>query len=158
MSLPPLPISACTTALAFCRVPSLALSNIWAVPRPTAGRGSPLAGIARVISGVEGCANAVVAAATQTGKTSNSRRVSLVISLSRYCARLHEFGAPLLRPSQSHRQDQPHGRNRCGDKGDRAELQAQGLQRVEHPTVQSIGAAIDDHVDQVLGFVFFFPL
>src|SRR6516165_11115297 len=85
MSLPPLLISARTTALAFCRVAVLATSKTSAVPRPTGGRGSPVEGIGRVNKDAAGCAKAgkgkfaAPVAKAATGKLANCRRVSLFI-------------------------------------------------------------------------------
>jgi len=85
MSLPPLSMSARTTARAFCSVAVSALSKTAAVPRPTAGRGSPVEGIGRVIRGAGDCASAgkfaptAVDAIEATGKAANWRRVSLTI-------------------------------------------------------------------------------
>jgi hypothetical protein len=58
MSVPPLSTNAWITALALCRVAASSVSKTSAVPRPTAGRGSPFTGIARVISAEGDCAKA----------------------------------------------------------------------------------------------------
>src|ERR1700751_4844887 len=85
MSLPPLSISARTTALAFCRVAVSAVSKTSAVPRPTGGNGSPVEGIERVNRDEAGCAKigkvklAAPAAKAARGRLANWRRVNLTI-------------------------------------------------------------------------------
>ena len=65
-----------------------------------------------------------------------------------------ERRAMLLRAAEHHRQDEPAGRGGQRDERNGAELEPERLQAVEHPAVQSVRAAIDHDIDQILGFVF----
>ena len=67
-----------------------------------------------------------------------------------HCA-LERRGAAFLRSPERGREYKPGACNRNADERNRAQLQPERLQAVEHPAVQRIRPAIDDDVDQVLG-------
>ena len=113
ISRPPPAISACSTAAAFCRVASSSVSKTCAVPRPTAGRRSPLLGMARVSSAV-GLRERRRRQHRRAGRDREfaSRHADRHAQSPCAAAGVHQRGAAFLRPSQRRRQDEPARRHR----------------------------------------------